>query len=83
MDRLLHHIGKYNQEGDAVSFEGIIRRKKKDGSSVGDMRRFLLKQGCFIGQCRLCHHLPVTKSAKKAKGRHKHSRGYLNEIDDL
>lgn len=81
MDRLLFHIGKYNQEGDAVSFEGIIRRKKRDGSSVGDMRRLLMHKGCSIPQCRLCHDLPVSKSLKKCKGKHKHKRDYLNETD--
>lgn len=81
MDRLLHHIGKYNEEKDAVSFEGIIRRKKKDGSSVGDMRRLLLKQGCFRGQCNLCHERPVAKALKKVKGAQKHTRDYLGETD--
>lgn len=81
MNQLLVHIGKYNQEGDAVSFEGIIRRKKKDGSSVGDMRRLLLKQGCSRGKCHLCHDRPVTKALKKIKGSQKHTRGYLDETD--
>ena len=81
LDRLLHHIGKFNQDGDVVSLEKVIRRKKENGSSVGDMRRVLLKQGCFQCRCHLCHHRPVTKSVKKTKGRHKHNREYLNEVD--
>lgn len=77
MNRLLEHIGKYNDIGDAVSFGKIIRRKKENGASVGDMRRLIKHQGCFSQRCCFCSSVKGNKSLKKSKGWQKEDRNFL------
>ena len=72
MDRMLI---AFNQRFP-ITIPDFIKRKKKDGASVGDIRRLVHQQGCFKSRCPLCHDHPVTKSSKKIKGKKNKDRKY-------